>query len=60
MLAAKYLLTLQILQTYHIEQRERIFYAVLFDTTIKFDQFVYMRRESMHGLEEYIYGLDYL
>jgi hypothetical protein len=35
MLATKYLLTLQILQPYHIERRERIFYAVLLDTTIK-------------------------
>jgi hypothetical protein len=56
MLATKYLLTLQKLQPYHIERRERIFYAVLLDTTIKFDRFVYMSWDSMHGLEDIQYA----
>ena len=55
MLATKYLLTLQILRTYHIERRERIFYAVLLETTIKFDRLVYMSWDSMHGLEDIQY-----
>ena len=51
MLATKYLLTLQILRPYYIEQRERIFYAVLLDTTIKFDRLGYMSWDILHALE---------
>jgi hypothetical protein len=55
MLATKYLLTLQILRPYYIERRERIFYAVLLDTTIKFDRFVYKSWDILHALE----GIQY-
>jgi hypothetical protein len=46
----------------YIERRERIFYAGLLDTTIKFDQYMSWD-DSMHGLEDIQYaicGLDYL
>jgi hypothetical protein len=56
MLASKYLLTLQTLQPYHIERRERIFYAVLLDTTIKFDRLGYMIWDIMHGLGDIQYA----
>ena len=47
MLTTRYLLTLHKLQQYHIERGERIFYAVLLDTTIKFDRLVYIIWDRM-------------
>ena len=57
MLTTRYLLMLHILQQYHIERGERIFYAVLLDTTIKFDRLVYIIWDRMHALEGVQYAV---